>query len=98
MKPARFWPRSFGFHMALLLFVAWLVPHLLGWRECISVLSGTLPTGWQAEDAMLRATIYLAAYLGAVLLAPAFAFAAAVEWLIRAARDRRDKHHAGKET
>ncbi len=81
MKTIR-WPRDFAFNCAVTLLVIWLVLHALGWRESVSVLSGTLPAGWNREAAAGCAFSYLLAYFGVVLVAPALLLSALFRWLI----------------
>jgi hypothetical protein len=75
MKAVR-WPRGLAVNCAVLIWAVWLALHALGWRESVSVLSGTLPDGWSSKTAMPCALGYLFAYFGAVLLAPALLLSA----------------------
>ena len=74
-------PRSIALNGAVALLVIWLVLHALGWRECVSVLSGTLPDHWNWEAAVLAAISYLLAYFGVVLVAPALLLSVLFRWL-----------------
>jgi hypothetical protein len=49
---------------------------LLGWRELTTVLSGTFPPNVEPTQATTCATLYLASYFAAILLAPIMALAA----------------------
>ncbi len=83
MKSIR-WPRGVAFNGAVILVTIWLVLHALGWRECVSVLSGTMPDGWSEETVTRCGLSYLLAYFGAVLVAPALLLSELFSWL----RDR----------
>jgi L-lactate permease len=50
--------------------------HLAGWREQVTVLSGTLPAGASFAAAQFKAVIYLAAWFGTVVAAPILLMAA----------------------
>jgi hypothetical protein len=52
-----------------------LVLHLLGWREMITILSGTVPEGYSPPGAMVRAAAYMLAWFGTVILTPILAIA-----------------------
>lgn len=38
-----------------------LLFHLLGWREMVTILSGTVPEGYSPQGAMMRAAAYMLA-------------------------------------
>jgi hypothetical protein len=58
------------------------VCHLAGWREYTSILCGMPPGGGiGAATASLLGLIYVSAYLGCYLLAPALALGA-ILWLL----------------
>lgn len=44
--------------------------HLAGWREQVTVLSGTLPAGASLATAQFKAMAYLVAWFGTVVAAP----------------------------
>lgn len=50
--------------------------HLAGWREQVTVLSGTLPLDSTFVTAQLKTAVYLAAYFGTVVGAPILLIAA----------------------
>lgn len=50
--------------------------HLAGWREQVTVLSGTLPAGASLAAAQFKAMVYLVAWFGTVVAAPILLFAA----------------------
>lgn len=50
--------------------------HLMGWREQVTVLSGTLPAGTILVAAQFKAMVYLVAWFGTVVAAPVLLFAA----------------------
>lgn len=52
--------------------------HLLGLRECTTVLAGTLPPGGSPTWTPIGAALYLLAWFGLVLGAPICALAAAL--------------------
>ncbi len=58
--------------------VAFALAHLAGWREQVTILSGTLPTGSSWVTAQFKAAAYFATYFGAVLGAPILLLAAAL--------------------
>lgn len=58
--------------------VAFALVHLAGWREQVTVLSGTLPPGSSFVTVQFKAAIYLAAYFGTVVGAPILLLAAAL--------------------
>jgi hypothetical protein len=75
---------------ALILLLAFTAVHLAGWRESTTVLSGTLPpgaTGWAAPTR--QALLYIAAYLGCVVLAPILALGALIQWSFERTLHRR---------
>lgn len=80
MRPFR-WPRDHLLNGAFALLGIWLVLHALGCRQCVSILSGTVPDGWTEERAALGAFCYLLAYFGAVLMVPALLLARLFFWL-----------------
>jgi hypothetical protein len=56
--------------------IFYLILHLLGWRDHLSIMSGTIPTGgsWQAGLAI----IYLIAYINFVVIVPILIIGAGV--------------------
>lgn len=58
--------------------VAFALVHLAGWREQVTVLSGTLPPGGSFAAAQFKAATYLATYFGTVVGAPILLVAAAL--------------------
>lgn len=67
---------------SLVLVAAFAVVHALGWREATCALSGTLPDGLGEGAAATRAVLYVAAWAGAVGIAPILAVAALVDALL----------------
>ena len=63
------------FVLALLLWGAFGVAWALDLRECVSVLSGTPVPGISVEEAVVGAVLYVASYLGALLVAPVLTIA-----------------------
>ena len=66
------------------LWLAYGAAHLAGWRECTSILCGTLPGGWWAQ---LAGVIYVALHFTAVVACPILVIAAGllvvVKWVWR---------------
>jgi hypothetical protein len=75
---------------AAAILITFAILHALGWREFTSVISGTIPRGASSMEASVKALAYMAAYFGAVLVAPILIIAAAIrlglEWVIRASK------------
>jgi uncharacterized membrane protein len=59
-----------------------LVFHLLGWREMVTILSGTVPEGYSPQAAMIRAAAYMLAWFGTVILTPILAIATFLRWAV----------------
>jgi hypothetical protein len=57
-----------------------VIAHLAGWREQVTVLSGTLADGSTFVEAQVKAAVYLAGWFGAVVGAPIFVIAAGLLW------------------
>jgi hypothetical protein len=55
---------------SLLILAAFGVSHLLGFRDAVTILTGTIPFGSSAEAASFKALFYMAAYFAAVVLVP----------------------------
>lgn len=71
---------------AALLALPFVVAHLAGWREYTGILSGTLASaGLAAEVQALLGLGYAAAFMVATILAPVFALAAGVVWVLKMA-------------
>ncbi len=71
---------------ALLPAVLLLVFHLLGWREMVTILSGTVPEGYSPQGAMMRAAAYMLAWFGTVILTPILAIATFLRWIVERRR------------
>jgi hypothetical protein len=67
--------------LAMVIAALFGVAHALGLRDGVSVLSGTSPSG---DASAGGGVIYALLYFAAILVAPAFAIAAAITWLLRA--------------
>lgn len=67
---------------ALLPAILLLVFHLLGWREMVTILSGTVPDGYSPQGAMVRAAAYMLAWFGTVILTPILAIATFLRWIV----------------
>jgi hypothetical protein len=59
------------------------ITDLLGWREMVTILTGTIPDGVSAKSASVKAVLYLGGYFGTVVLVPILALAAGLSatWL-----------------
>ena len=86
---------------AMLIVLFYWALTFLGWREYTTVLSGTFPTGVPAQHAAQNAAVYMAAYFGAVLVAPIMILGAginlAMAWLMpRRTPERFMLKHSGR--
>lgn len=69
-------PKDFVRHAVLIVMVFGIV-HLLGWRECTSVLNGTTGApGMDMETALLLGIAYALLYFATVVLVPILLIAA----------------------
>jgi hypothetical protein len=59
-----------------------LLMHLAGWRESMSILTGTIPPGQTFAKAHLQGALYLLGYLSSIILAPILLIAATLFSLI----------------
>ncbi len=59
-----------------------LVFHLLGWREMVTILSGTVPEGYSPRRPMIRSAAYMLAWFGTVILTPILAIATFLRWTL----------------
>jgi len=67
---------------AILLSLGFLMCHVVGGRECTSVLSGTYPSaGALGEFAILLGLMYAVAYMVVVILVPILILGAGIVWL-----------------
>jgi hypothetical protein len=66
-------PRAF-LAVAAALSVSFLMCHLLGWRQHVSFLSGTMPA--ESNQEVLMGLVYCATYFGFVLVVPILVVAA----------------------
>lgn len=64
----RFWILCFAVSAAIL--GVFIVLSFLGWRENVTILTGTVPPGSNHATASMKALVYLASYFGTVLLVP----------------------------
>ena len=71
---------------ALLPAILLLLFHLLGWREMVTILSGTVPEGYSPQGAMIRAAAYMLAWFGTVILTPILTIATFLRWIIERRR------------
>jgi len=60
----------------------YLAVHFLGWRQYTGFLSGTAPPAGSMEAGVARGLVYIAAYLGFVLLVPILVLAAFIMALV----------------
>lgn len=63
---------------AVLLAGVFLVCHLAGWRQNMSFLCGTPPTGQEEDLPILFGLLYALSYFAAVLIAPVLLLAAGI--------------------
>jgi uncharacterized paraquat-inducible protein A len=66
---------------AAALWTLFLACHVLGFRDAVSVLSGTAPTVG-GDDAAVGGVLYVVSWLLAVAVAPILAIAALVQWAL----------------
>ena len=70
---------------SVVLWLLFLTAHAAGLRRCTSILSGTVPEGSiPLGQATILGTAYIVLYLGAMVVAPVMAVAAALGYLWRA--------------
>ncbi|MBK8267870.1 MAG: hypothetical protein IPK83_06020 [Planctomycetes bacterium] len=71
------------FSIAVLIICTYAILHALGWREHVSIVSGTLSeAGGSFETQALQAGFYMCAYFGFTLLVPILLLAAALQILV----------------
>jgi hypothetical protein len=76
-----FLPRGWLVRAAVIV-LAWLLMHLLGWREDTRIISGTsLPNDFAGALGVFRGVAYLLAYFAAVVVAPILVIGAGILWL-----------------
>jgi uncharacterized membrane protein (DUF485 family) len=73
---------------AAILVAVFLCAHLLGFRDHVSVLSGTEPAG--GGTSATAGVFYVVAWLVAVVVAPIYAIAAALQFAASRILERRD--------
>jgi hypothetical protein len=67
---------------AAVIVLAWLLMHLLGWRDDTRIISGTsLPNDFAGVLGAFRGVAYLLAYFAAVVVAPTLVIGAGILWL-----------------
>jgi predicted benzoate:H+ symporter BenE len=61
--------------------VLFIILNLLGWRENMTILTGTVPPGSNRAMASVKAVAYMLSYFGSVLIVPILLLATGISWL-----------------
>lgn len=61
--------------------VLFLVLNLLGWRENMTILTGTVPPGSDRAEASIKAVAYMLSYFASVLVVPILLLATGISYL-----------------
>ncbi|MEO0586001.1 MAG: hypothetical protein AAF078_00015 [Planctomycetota bacterium] len=83
------WAASIWVALACVVWLVFAGMHALGWRDSLSLLSGTLPDAGPSTGAAMAALAYGAAYLLSVSLAPILLIAAMLRFFAGWLVDRR---------
>jgi len=75
----RFWILCFAISTAVL--GVFIVLSFMGWRENLTILTGTVPYGVNHATASMKALVYLVSYFGAVLLVPILILTAVISYI-----------------
>ncbi len=58
-----------------------LVLNLLGWRENMTILTGTVPPGTDRAEASIKAVAYMLSYFASVLVVPILLLTTGISYL-----------------
>lgn len=58
-----------------------LVLNLLGWRENMTILTGTVPPGTDRAEASIKAVAYMLSYFASVIVVPILLLATGISYL-----------------
>jgi hypothetical protein len=76
--------------LAILIIVGFAAAHAAGWRENVSLLTGTSFDASDGEQGQIAsASVYVLLYFAAVIVSPIFALASGIMWFLQRALKRR---------